>query len=327
MSQNRLAADTWLMLAITVCGLWLRFASLNALCVEHFDEGVYASTLWYNDDFGTDYPGRDFYAPPLLPTMIAAGQATLGDHLAPFWFSLLTGTLTIPVIWWFTRSFFGKAAGLFAATTIALSDYHIIYSRMAMTDVPALLFTLLAIGLALRGINSISTRHMAAAGFCCGLAWWTKYTGWLPLAVVGSGSMVWWFWKGRRRIRFVSLCRLQLTMAATTLITFSPWWMALQDVGGLSAVSQNQAGYVSGFSVWTSQLATQLANQKLLDGRFGHIALLAGMLIAGVWRWKKAAGSTWNAACPQSPRTAGTLPTTPGADPQPTAVEMPPWRV
>ncbi|MCA9062655.1 MAG: glycosyltransferase family 39 protein [Planctomycetaceae bacterium] len=281
-----------LLLAI---GFWLRSAAPERLVVEHFDEAVYSSMLWYNPEVGADYPYRNFYAPPLLPDMIYLGDLISGGSpLAPFWFSIVTGTLTIAVGWWFARSFFGRAAGLFVATIIAMSDYHIVYSRMALTDVPVMFFILLSVGLGLTGIDRRSGKWMIAAGIVCGLAWWTKYTGWLPLAIVNAGAMVWWLWKGRREIELRRLILLLGEMIVPAVVVSLPWWIALKQDGGLGQISGNQAGYLSGFGVWRSHLGVQLASLEWLDGPASHYSLLTGTLAAGMYRWWLARGSTWN---------------------------------
>ena len=55
---------------ISLLGLALRFWDLSAIAVEHFDEGVYASNLWFTAEEGYRYPDRHLYAPPLLPSLI-----------------------------------------------------------------------------------------------------------------------------------------------------------------------------------------------------------------------------------------------------------------
>src|SRR5438128_1668139 len=61
-------------------GIALRIAALAHSAIEHFDEGVYASNVFFGPpDY--DYPMQRFYAPPLLPAMIEAtmtGGALVG---------------------------------------------------------------------------------------------------------------------------------------------------------------------------------------------------------------------------------------------------------
>src|SRR6187401_3144666 len=56
-------------------GFALRLWALSRSAVEHFDEGVYASNIFFGPpDYA--YPMQRFYAPPLLPALIEAGMIT-----------------------------------------------------------------------------------------------------------------------------------------------------------------------------------------------------------------------------------------------------------
>lgn len=284
-----------LVLIVFLAGMALRLSSPQLMGIEHFDEGVYASVLWHDGNTGVPYPSRHLYAPPLLSELIAwSSLLTGGAEWAPFLPALVLGCCTIPLVWYMARRMFGGVAGLFAAIIVALSDFHIQYSRMALTDVPALFFILAAIGLGLEGIERRSPRIMAVAGFVTGIAWWTKYTGWLPLAVVAAGSAIWWIRSGRRSLRLRGLLGLVGMMVAVAGLTFFPWWLSLQTAGGYSAISANHAGFLQGFDVWVRHLAIQLVCQLRIDGLSGAVSVGFGILAAGFARWLKLRSFTWN---------------------------------
>ena len=293
-SRNSLAEPA-IIFALFVLGLAMRIVAMDRAAVEHFDEGVYASDLWYPGMFGQSYPGREFYAPPLLGAAMSWLDFLPGLHwVAPFLPSALLGAATVLMMWALARAWFGRTAGLFAATIVSLSDFHIIFSRMALTDVPALFLMIASVYVGTKAIADGSRRMMVAAGFVCGLSWWTKYTGWLPLAIVISGSALWWMWTGRRRMTLSSLLMLLALMVICAFATFAPWWWKLQDVGGYSAVASNHAGYVEGLAAWKSNLAAQLTTQFWLDGFPGSLSVGLGLLLAGGHRWMQARCSTWN---------------------------------
>lgn len=276
-------------------GMLVRLQGLDREAVEHFDEGIYASVLWHDGAFGTPYPARDLYAPPLLPTMIDLSSLLPGmSHAAPFLPSAVLGLFTILALWSLARLWFGKAAGIFIAAVVAMSDFHILYSRMAMTDVPALLWIVGSVYFGTVAIQQKSVRFAILSGFVCGLAWWTKYTGWLPLAILVSGTVLWWSWVGRKQITATRTLTLLTVIVISAITTFLPWWWHLQSQGGYAAVSANHAGYMSGWSGWTNNLAQQLTFQFWLDGPFGAVSLGLGMAAAGVYRWVAAGCSTWN---------------------------------
>ena len=301
-------------LAITgffLLGAFLRFTNLSHEAVEHFDEGIYASPLWYDAQFGEPYPSRHLFAPPLLSTMMEGCNWVPGlAPYAPFLPSVMLGIATILGLWWLARSWFGKSAGIFMAAVVAMSDFHVLYSRMALTDVACLFWIIMSVGVGTQAIARQNFKCAAFAGFLCGLAWWTKYTGWLPLAVLCSGGGFWWIWQGRRSIEFLKFAGILATMIAVAVATFAPWWWQLQAVGGYEAVSTTHASYVTGWPNWTDQMAQQLRDQFLLDGYTGQLSLGLGLFLAGLFRWTSGR-STWNAAALKStaadmePNTAG----------------------
>ena len=287
-----------------ILGVLLRTAHLEREAVEHFDEGIYASTLWYDGQFNEPYPSRHLFAPPLLSTMMEGVSWVPGlARYAPFLPSVLLGIATILGLWWLARSWFGKPAGIFIIAVVAMSDFHIIYSRMALTDVACLFWIIASVGLGTRAVDRQCFRTAAAAGFVCGLAWWTKYTGWLPLAILCSGSGLWWLWLGRKSLPLMRLTGILATINIFAAATFAPWWWQLQDVGGYRAVAETHASYVTGWSSWTTSLTQQLRDQFLFDGFTGQLSLGLGLFFAGLLRWASGR-STWNAATGRSNSTA-----------------------
>lgn len=284
-----------LVLMAIFMGVLLRTSHTDRLAVEHFDEGVYSSTIWYNGQDGAPYPMLHLYAPPLLPMLIATVAAIPGlQDIAPFAPSLLFGSLTILVLWWTARSWFGLNAGIVIAFVAAFSDFHILFSRMALTDVPALFWICLAVATASRGLQTRSLRTMAVAGVFTGFAWWTKYTGWLALAIIVSGSWFWWVIKGRKEVGFAKLLTLQLAMIVTAFVVWSPVLWMLQQHGGYAAVAKNHSGYFLGLTGWQQRLADHMVYHFRLDSWFSACALGIGMLAAGTQRWFLLVRSTWN---------------------------------
>lgn len=285
--QHRISKpELVLVVMMVLLGAVLRMSHTERLDVEHFDEGVYASSLWYEAAFGQPWPARNLYAPPLLPNLISASAAVTGTGAAAaFWPGLLLGSLTALVFWWMSRAWFGQTAGLVCVCLVALSDFHILFSRMALTDVPALLFISGSVAVAIHGLHTQNLRLMVAAGLLAGLAWWTKYTGWLALAIVGSGSAFWWLLYGRQSLSLLTLSKLWLVMAATAVLVWLPVLWLLQDSGGYAAVSANHAGYVYGFDGWRGRLVEHMVYHFRFDSWLGSAAIGLGTLAAGTRRW------------------------------------------
>lgn len=255
-------SEIWAIVAITLVGAVVRFAFPSAMAVEHFDEGVYASNLLFPDQ-GFKYPYRHLYAPSLVPALIEWSIILVGDQgIAPMLPSLLFGTLTIPLIWWVGRQWFGPLAGVAAATLLSLSDYHITFSRSALTDVPLCFWLLLAVYLFECSFRNLSCPIAIAAGVVTGLAWWTKYNGWLPLAISLSGLLAWSLFARRDERRFKHRALLFGLSATTALLVWSPYWWSLTQ--GYGEVAHNHRQYVVGVSGWWSGFVRQ--GESLLFG-------------------------------------------------------------
>ena len=293
--KRRLTQHELILVAgVVAMGCFLRFAQLDQLALEHFDEGVYSSGVWYWQISDQPYPASHLYAPPALPVLIRISTAIAGPKLGPFLPGLFMGALSILALWGFVRALFGQAAGLVACPLIALSDFHIIYSRMALTDVPVLLGVLLSVWLAVTAIDRQSYRRMMLAGAVCGLAWWIKYSGWLPIAIVGSGSAFWWIIAGRKTVSFGRLLGLNMSMASIAVVVWSPWYFDLNQHGGYSAVAANHAAYLQSWGNWQKNLSTQVTWYSMFDSWLSAVAIVMGLVFAGCQRWLDACRSTWN---------------------------------
>ena len=110
----------WL-LAILAAGVALRWMFLSRVAVEHFDEGVYASNIWFGAEDFYQYPLRCLYAPPLLPALIESALAfqqivrpspAVPSPLAVMLPSLLAGSLTPLALWWLARRWFTPAVAI-----------------------------------------------------------------------------------------------------------------------------------------------------------------------------------------------------------------------
>lgn len=297
-------------LVITTAGIAARFALLDELAIEHFDEGVYASNLLSD---GGAYPDRFLYAPPLMPFLIEWSIICLGHaRWAPFLPALIMGSLTVPLAWWSVRRWANGASGVAAAALISLSDFHIAMSRSALTDAPMVFFLLLAVWLAIETLAARNLRLAALAGFATGLAWATKYNGWLPVAIATSGAVAaWFFWPREKKSRksdeanldvsSIAACLVVLTLTAAA--TWVPVWWGLQPFGGYVRVADNHQNYVTGFAEWWPAAARHEAVQRYYAGwptlLSGWLAVVCATVVLRVER------STWNELSPTNGESNG----------------------
>ncbi|QDV20922.1 Dolichyl-phosphate-mannose-protein mannosyltransferase [Gimesia panareensis] len=267
-------AELITLVVVLLAGCLARGLFLSDVAVEHFDEGVYASNLWFSAEQGAEYPGRYYYAPPLLPfliewSMIFFGSGAWGVFLP----SLLLGCLTVLLMWWVGRSWFGPSAGLVAALLAGGSDLHLLYSRTALTDVALGFFLLLSVYLIWRSWLSLDWKWPLLAGFAIGLAWSVKYNGWLPLAIGFSGIVPWLWFHRRDRLPVTSFLARAVAFTVVAVLVWSPVLVGLQKWGGYSVVASNHNRYVLGFSGWFASCTRQLLNLRLLEGPPGYLSL------------------------------------------------------
>lgn len=268
-----------MVLTIALLGLALRVMFPGRMAVEHFDEGVYASNLFFDADDRFRYPARHLYAPPLVPWLLEWSQIIFGPtHLGTMLVGVLSGSLTILLIWWVARSWFGMSSGIAAGALAAMSGYHGLFSRTALTEPVLCLFLLLGVYFVWVSLVTMELRPALVAGISTGLAWCTKYNGWLPIAIGGAGLSAWavrpreHLPKRGRRFLFLGL------IAGIALLVFSPVLWDLGEDGGYRAVRENHARYLVGISGWLGSFSRQLANHRHIDGPLSWIGLMVAVL-------------------------------------------------
>ncbi|MBR9802521.1 phospholipid carrier-dependent glycosyltransferase [bacterium] len=286
--------EKWLLLAMLLVAAWLRFASYWQSPIEHFDEGVYASNYWFDASEGFRYPDRHLYAPPLLPTVIEWTHLFLGPGtLACLLPNLLAGLATVPLVWLFVRRMMGPIAALAATSMWACLDYPVLYSRTALTDSMLCFWMLLSVVLAERGLSLCRQRWprgaewiflLGGAGLAAGLAWLTKYNGWLSLAVTVSAAIAWGV---TQRFAVAEWRRVGVGLLIICGIAgaiWTPYMFSLEEYGGYSAVAENHRQYFVGLSGWGASLLHQAGNLYALTswGTVLSIVMIAWALTMGV---------------------------------------------
>ena len=152
---------------------------------------------------------------------------------------------------------------------LAASDFHASYSRTALTDVPVCLFILWGVHFVWLALQSGTRRDILLGGLFTGLAWWTKYNGWLPLAIGLAGGAAWQIAQPRSERRIREFGWRWLMVAVTACVIWSPVLWGLQKHGGYAAVMANHRQYVVGFAGWPGGAWRQIHYVGIYDNWLG----------------------------------------------------------
>ncbi len=282
MDERRRAPELIAAVAIVLVAGLLRFWAPGSVGIEHYDEGVYVISAFDLSEPGMGhrlYPDQMFFSPPLYVALVALAHAMVGGSLdrVAVLVSALFGTLTVGLLWWIGRSWFGSAAGLAAAAMLALSDFHIALSRAALTDVTFAFFLLAAVALIVGAFDRDSLLLAALAGLCTGLAWNTKYHGWLAVAlglVAWAGFVLW----RRQPVGWRRAAAAWGIIGGIALVSYLPWavWVQRQP-GGYAALTAWQGAFLD--FRWSANLLRHAREQIFLDGRLTDVSV---MIAAGL---------------------------------------------
>jgi dolichyl-phosphate-mannose-protein mannosyltransferase len=297
-ATGRIRLTRWLLAIVTVIGLIVRLSGPGRLHLDQFDEGIYAlSGLWSLSDAGLSSldPMIVPYAPPIFPILIGLSYRVAGvNDLAAFLPSLLAGTLTIAAIGQLAWRSYGPAAGLAAATFAAFSGAHAEFSRMALTDATFLLTWLIAVLAGQRFLERPNLGRAISLGLATGLAWNTKYNGWLPGVIVCLAAV----WNAaldpdaRRRSALDRVFGLGAFAGLVSIFAYLPWAIFVDRHGGYAALTAHQRSYLSGPSAWLPHWRIQLA----------QVMALSGPPIRGIFCWVAACGMAAYVSGVGSPR-------------------------
>jgi 4-amino-4-deoxy-L-arabinose transferase-like glycosyltransferase len=297
--------ESILLFLIVMLGFILRAWQLSSVGLNHFDEGVYVlSALGLSDPSQPHrlYPGQIHFSPPAFLGLVGLGYTAFGgpSDTAAILINVLLGTLTIPIVWWVGRSWFGAPAGVAAAAMLSLSYFHIEMSRTALTDVAFTLFFLIALGTTTFAFERKTVWAAIAAGLAVGLAWNTKYHGPLALFVSGAALLPFAWYCRERGLPWKRYFFLWGIIAAVACFCYIPWGLYIQSQpGGHVGLLQYYARFASRNPLQSllSQVQSQLFFEGILSRASIPFAFLCTLLVV-------------HQIVPRDPfgKTAGTLP-------------------
>ncbi|WP_165248665.1 glycosyltransferase family 39 protein [Paludisphaera soli] len=279
--------------ATTMLALIVRIWGLGRLGLVHFDEGIYAiAGLWPLGPGGMD-PLVIPYAPAGFPGLVGLAYLLLGpSDVAAILVSVATGTLAVPIAAWLARRTFGPGAGAAAAALVALSGFHVAFSRMALTDATFELAWLLGLIAGQRFLERPGAVSAIGLGAATGLAQLVKYSGWtVGVAVILAVAAISAFDASRRNGDFQTRAWGWGSLAAlVAALVYAPWFRFVEAHGGYAGLMAHHRSYMGSAATWLPHWSLQMEQVGILSGGFAWnaagwaLALLGALWVLGVPR-------------------------------------------
>ena len=180
-----------LLCAVALVAALFRFPGLGYPVEEYFDEVYHAKTAL---QYLRGEPPTEWVHPPTAKLLIAVGVALFGYwpwawRLVP----ALAGTLLAPVFFLLARRVLAtERAALFATLLLLLDGVYLVQSRIAMTNIFAVLFQLLAALLVVRAATAERLALGAMAGRASPWGSRSRPAGRASSPGASSASYSWW---------------------------------------------------------------------------------------------------------------------------------------
>jgi hypothetical protein len=193
----------------------------------------------------------------------------------------------VAAAYWAGRRLWGVREGLVAAAVLAFAFLPVVYSRVAVTDVGALIGVALALLFAARAAEEGRTRDYALAGAAAGLAIAFKYTAGLVLLPLGIAALARLRADGARALGGLVLGG---AVAAALFVLLNPylfgsldlWWSDLRDQADVAANDPKPGQESGGLSYYLDSLTWGLGWAGLAAALAGAILVLRRDLVRGL---------------------------------------------
>src|SRR5262249_11803151 len=160
--------------------------------LTHYDEGSYALAGKWLATFGrTSHRFSPGFAPGLFPGLVGVFFALFGIHdYVAIAVSAVAGSMTAGLLYTIGTRRFGARVGIVAALFLATAEYHLVFSRLALTDATFTLLFWAGMACLFEAIESGDRRWFIAGGIVTGLCWNTKYNGFFPLPMAAIWAVL-----------------------------------------------------------------------------------------------------------------------------------------
>ena len=277
--------DTIILSFLLLLAAGVRFWAFDRFGIDHYDEGAYAMSAIAVFEGRPDllYPLQHLLSPPLFFCLSGFVMLLLGApvDLALFMVSVVVGILTVGVVYIIARNSYGQIAGCSASLMIALADYHVTLSRTGLTDATFSFFFLLALVAYIRAEKMESFSWAIIAGIWTGLAWNTKYHGWLAGVIAGAALFPYFLKHDWQRFR-AGIFRVFVAAVVATVL-YVPWFLYVEtQEGGYMYLAEYQSAFLKPANVLINVLK-HARSQYFLDGWTGRFAPFLGLIVVATF--------------------------------------------
>jgi len=260
---------------IFVLALSIRLFNVFGMGLFHWDSGYYVGTaLWLIGHGGMPYP----WEPPVYSAFVSLGFLIFGlyDWVAVL-VSALFGALTVILAYLIGKELFDSRTGLVAALFLTISQIHIIYSRMALTDSAFTFFFVLSLLLFIYSIKRQKIHLYAIYGIALGITQNVKYNGFMAFIIPALFLFVYYVYvkyAGKRVKLDFSLASKGMIIAFLIMVLMHVPWIFALGIGDYA----KESGSLSMGSVLS----------QLTSGNFVSIFLRGVNLYVGLFLENKA---------------------------------------
>ena len=223
--------DLVLALLLFLLAAAFRLPGLGFPKEEYFDEVYHAKSA--RQYLAGEQP-IEWVHPPLAKLLIATGVKAFGyESWAWRLVPALAGSLLAPVFFFLARRALTTERAALLATLVLLADgVYLVQSRIAMTNIFAVLFQCTAALFLLRASRAerLSLGAMSLLGLAIGLAVSTRWTSLLAVAFLGLVLIT---LRGKRFFRPRELCLVFLAFAVIPLLLYTASYLPLVERGQL----------------------------------------------------------------------------------------------
>jgi dolichyl-phosphate-mannose-protein mannosyltransferase len=276
---------------------------------EYFDEVYHAKTAL---QYLRGEPPTEWVHPPLAKLLIAGGIWLFGYHpwawrLAP----ALAGILLAPVFLLLARRVLAsERAALFATLLLLCDGVYLVQSRIAMTNVFAVLFQLLSALLLLRAVLEprLTLGAMSLAGLALGCALATRWTSLWAWGFLGLVFLAARGWRARREPARHALGPRELALAVLAfavlpagvyLLSYVPWmrqghsvWDVLRTQREIWSYHANLTATHTYFSPWWTWPALYRPAWYFWFSGEGYVRGIVALGNPAIW-WASVPASIW----------------------------------